>query len=327
MGLFDEITKCTKCPKVESLNDENSQSIKQHLKDAHRGVSTNAYIIAVANRCADVKGWIQQTFDNAEQYLDTDFPSNFLVDFEQRCWELSTYQYLVDCGISINIPAQREGPDFETSVGYIECIAVKRGDGANAIPLLEASILRSDGTWTEGGGFQPVPTNEAQLRISTALTTKTGKYEGYTTKQWFDHSKPRLIAVNWWADGSSFGVGSSSDVTTDPMLRTLFGTGPLQFRIDSRTHEVIDQQPVRQLTIPNANGTEIEVHYFAKAEENSNRQIDGVISSAESPFIYRGEEFRAINNPFGKTIDMDVFSKGHKTITELDKDGFSVSSS
>jgi hypothetical protein len=326
MGLFEEITNCSDCPKVEALNDENTQSIKQHLKDTHRGASTNAYMIAVANRCDYIKNWIQQTYESAKQFLDDDFAKNFLVDFEQRCWELSVYQYLVDCGISINIPAQREGPDFETSVGYIECIAVKRGDGANAIPLLEASILRADGTWIEGSGFQPVPTNEAQLRISTAITTKTGKYEGYTTKQWFDHSMPRLIAVNWWADGSSFGVGSSSDVTTDPMLRTLFGTGSLQLRIDSQTHEVIDQQPVRQLTIPNANGTEIEVHYFAKEEENANRQIDGIISSAKSPFIYYGDEFRVINNPFGKAIDMVVFTKGHKTITELTNNGFNVSS-
>lgn len=324
--MFHEITNCLDCPKVEALNDQNSQSIKQHLKDEHRGASTNAYIIAVAKRCSGIKSWIQQTFDSATQYLDADFASNFLVDFEQRCWELSTYQYLLDCDISIHSPAQRAGPDFETSIGYIECIAVKRGDGANAIPLLEASILQADGTWTKGGGFQPVPTNEAQLRISAAIAAKTGKYESYATKQWFDHTKPRIIAVNWWADGSSFGVGSSSDVTTDPMLRTLFGTGPLQLRIDSQTLEVIDQQPVRQLTIPNANGTEIEVHYFAKKEENANRQVDGIISSAESPFIYHADEFRAINNPFSKAIDMDVFTKGHKTITVLDENGFSVTS-
>ena len=327
MSLFDEIINCTDCPKVEALNDENSQTIKQHLVDAHRGASTNAYIIAVAKRCSDVKDWIQQTFDEAKQYLDADFATNFLVDFEQRCWELSVYRYLADCGININLPTQNEGPDFDTSIGYVECVAVRRGDGANAIPLLKASILRADGTWTEGGGFQPVPTNEAQLRISTAIVTKIGKYEGYTAKQWFDHNKPRLIAVNWWADGSAFGVGSSHDVTTDPMLRTLFGTGPLQLRIDSQTHEVIDQQPIRQLTIPNANGTEIDVHYFAKQEDNVNRQIDGIISSAESPFVYHGDDFRIINNPFGRAINMDIFAKGNKTVTELSDTGFSITSS
>lgn len=325
MELFDEITNCSGCLKVEALDDSNTFVIKKHLVDAHRSASTYAYIIAVADRLSAERQWIQSTYDEAKEYLDSNFANGFLQSFESRCWELSVYRYLTDSGITINKPLQSAGPDFDTSIGYVECVAVSRGNGNNAIPLLKAGKINEDGTVT-GMEFQEVPTNPTQLRISAVLSEKVRKYEIYSSQPWFDTGKPRIIAVNWYAEGASFGTGSSFDVTRDPMLRTLFGTGPLQLTIDTQMNEVIKQQPVRQLTIHNANGTEIEVHYFAKEPDSEERRIDGVISSEKAPFMYHGHDFRVINNPFGKPINMDAFGIGHKTITKLDERGFSITS-
>lgn len=324
MGLFDEFISCPDCPKVEALDNSNEEDIRLHVAKAHRGASMNAYIIAVAKRCADIRSWVQDTYDEARVYLDSDFSSNFLVDFEQRCWELSVYRYLVDNNINIDTPTQTAGPDFSTAIGYVECIAVKRGEGANAIPLLEAAVIHEDGSITGEVEAQPVPKNEAQLRIAHGMSEKIKKYKGYVTKDWFDQGKQRLIALNWWSDGASFGVGSMLDVSYDPVLRTLFGTSEVRLTIDLETGRIANQQPTRQLTVRKANGTEIDVHYFAKEAESDDERIDGVISSAEAPFIYHGTDFRIVNNAFGKDIEINSFSVGHKIKTDLSDTGFNV---
>lgn len=317
MNLFDEIIDCSDCPKIEAITNTDEKSINDHLANAHNGASANVYIIAVANRLSTERDWINTTYDSAKEYLDNSFASDFLHNFEARCWELSTYRYLVDNGITINKPTQIAGPDFDTSIGYVECIAVSRGDNANAIPLLEAAILQDDGTFSGNLGFQPVPIDAMQLRISTALAEKVRKYQGYTQQPWFDSSKPRIIALNWFAEGSTFG-SSRVDVSTNPLLRTLFATGYMQISLHPQTHEVIETRPTHQPVVNNANGTPINMGLFIHSPEHDNDRIDGVVASNGPPFIYRPDEYIAINNPFTSGLDLSVFTVGKKVKCAMD---------
>jgi hypothetical protein len=323
MNLFSEILNCSDCPKVEALTETNEQSIKDHLVAAHNGASVNAYIIAVANRLSSDRDWINATYNSAKEFLDTSFASNFLRNFEARCWELSTYQYLIDNGVTINRPTQSAGPDFDTSIGYVECIAVSRGTNANAIPLLSAAILREDGTWSGNIEAQPVPINAMQLRISAALAEKTRKYQGYTQHPWFDSSKPRLIALSWFAEGSTFGT-ARIDVSSNPLLRTLFATSYMQISLNSSTHEVIETRPSHQPVINNANSTPIDMGLFIHSPEHDNDRIDGVIASNGSPFIYLPDEYIVINNPFTSGLDLSVFTVGKKVKCEVDSVGSGI---
>lgn len=311
MSLFNEIITCADCPKVEALDDSNTITIEQHLLNAHRGASTYAYIIAVAKRCEAERDWIDSTYAAAKDYLDSDFSSNFLVDFLSRCWELCIYQYLIDNGITINIPGQQAGPDFDTSIGYVECVAVKRGEGSNAIPLLQASVLNSDGTWSGEMEMQPVPTGSAQLRISNGISEKIRKYQGYVDQSIIDASRPRIIALNWYADGSSLSAASSV-MNYHPVMRTLFAMGPTQITINSETGDAIDNIVTQQPVVPNANGTGIDMVYFMKPITDDRDRIDGVIVSGKAPFVYSPDEFQSINNPFSNGFDIEGISIGEK---------------
>lgn len=149
-NLFEEILTCANCPDVDVITDENQQEVESHLDAEHmRGnnrISTTAFI--VAHRPED-RDRIQSLYEEAQSYLDSDFVSDFLYHFDQRCWELDVYKYLVDNSITIHPPQRGAGPDFDTSIGYVECIAVTRGIGENAVPYPKAAMMHEDGAIDE----------------------------------------------------------------------------------------------------------------------------------------------------------------------------------
>ena len=320
-NLFQEILLCETCPQVDVINDENEEIVKSHLANTHSGVSVTAFIIALRT---EERQWLQDVYDEAKDYLDDNFPTKFLRHFEQCAWELCTYKYLRENEIDIYLPERDAGPDFDTSIGYVECIAVTRGLKANAIPIMQASVLREDGTFDPDISFEPVPTNAIKLRISAGMSEKIRKYTGYETEEWFNHSKPRVIALNWNAEGAVM-VSDSRSIATNAGLQTLFGTGYSEIVIDTETHEVIKERLTREPVLTNVNNSPIDVGYFAKEPENDESRIDGVIMSSKWPGSYDSTNFRAVNNPFAEGIDLDAIAIGLKTYATLDEDGRGIS--
>ena len=240
-NLFEEILSCADCPNVDVITDQNQQEIETHLDSAHRRgenkISRTAFVIA--HRDED-RERIQALYEEAKAYLDSDYAPDFLYHFEQRTWELDVFKYLKGNGVEIFQSSRRVGPDFDTSIGYVECIAVTRGVNDNAVPYPKAAMMQKDGTIDEIE-FQPVPTNAIKLRISSAMGDKTAKYALYYQQDWFEKDKPRIIAINWFADGSVW-ASDHRDISTNASLQTLFGTGYPEIVIDPRTHEVIKEQ-------------------------------------------------------------------------------------
>lgn len=320
--LFDEILNCDECPDTDVIlveTDEGKATIA-HLESAHPGVSGDAFVTAKRKNDRDR---IQALYENARNYLDSDFSEKFLREFEARTWELDVYKYLVDNGIEVYENTRTEGPDFDTSIGYVECKVVKRGDGGNAVPLMEAAVYNeATGSLTEVDA-QPVPMNEIKLRFSSAYAEKRRKYEGYYDKPWYVKEKPRLIAINWYCGGSAI-VTNSFDVATNAALQVLFATGYPEITINPKDNSVVSSQLSRALTLTNANGETFDVGYFAKPEPTDKSRIDGIIHTNSWPGLYLPGRMMAVNNAFSGRFDISRISLGTRAVCKMGESSFSV---
>ncbi len=312
------VRKC--CPNINETNDRNQTIVDDHLRIAHPGISATTFIVA---QRIDERKRIQSLYEEAYDYLDNNFANVFLREFDQRSWELCTYKYLKENGVTIFKSSSDEGPDFNTDIGYVECIAVTRGSGKNAIPIPQASILQEDGTFYPEVDALEVPTNEIKMRISSAYSEKQRKYEGYYSKHWFDKEKPRLIAINWHCEGTSW-QSDSRNIMTNASLQTLFGTGFPEIVIDPSTKKVVDERLSHIPIIKNAKGSPINVGYFAMPPSSDQKRIDGVILSSKWAGLCMPQTYRIVNNPFTNTIEFDYISIGHKTIATLDGSGIKI---
>lgn len=320
--LFDEILSCKNCPdtSVIFIETEEGKATMAHLATAHPGVSGDAFVTAKRKEDRDR---IQALYENAHDYLDVEFGDVFLYQFEARAWELDVYRYLVDNGIEVYKNSQTMGPDFDTSIGYVECKVVKRGDGDNAVPLMEAAVYdEAKGTITEVDA-QPVPMDEIKLRFSSAYVEKRRKYEGYYDRTWYDKEKPKLIAINWYCGGSAM-VTNSFNVSTNAALQVLFATGYPQITINLSDDSIESSQLSRVLTLTNANGETFDVGYFAQPEVSDKSCIDGIIHTNSWPGLYLPERMMAVNNAFSNKFDISRINLGTRVVCGLSEKSFSV---
>lgn len=321
-NLFDEILSCTSCPDTDVIfiETDEGKATMSHLAQAHPGVSGDAFV--VAKRPYD-RDRIQSIYENAYEYLDSDFSSKFLREFEARTWELVVYQYLVDNNIAISKNARTAGPDFDTAIGYVECKVVKRGDGGNAVPLMQAATYNEETNAFDDIQAQPVPMNEIKLRFSSAFAEKQRKYEGYCSKPWFDQEKPRLIAINWYCGGAAL-VANPLNVSTNAALQVLFATGYPKLVISTTDPGSVSSELSRVTSLTNANGETFDVGYFAKPYESEEKRIDGVIHTNSWPGLYLPDRLMAVNNAFSSRFSLGDIHIGGRVVCEPDANGFSV---
>lgn len=302
------------------IETDEGKAIMAHLVSSHPEISGDAFV--TANRKED-RERIQRLYEQAHDYLDSDFSTNFLKQFEARSWELAVYKYLIDNDVTVYENTRTAGPDFDTSIGYVECKVVKRGDGGNAVPIMQASTYDEETGEFDAIDAQPVPMNEIKLRISSAYVEKRRKYEGYTTKPWFDQSKPRIIAINWYCGGTAI-VANPLNVSTNAALQVLFATGYPEITINSQDHSVVSSGLSRVPTLTNANGESFSIGYFADQPESNKKRIDGIIHTNSWPGLYRPDTFMAVNNAFTSQFDINRIHIGGRAICNMGENSFSV---
>ncbi|HEX7483933.1 MAG TPA: hypothetical protein VF281_02145 [Candidatus Saccharimonadales bacterium] len=322
MSIFDEILSCKDCPDTDVIfiETDEGKATMAHLESAHPGVSGDAFVTAKRKNDRDR---IQNLYDKAKDYLDVDFSSKFLREFEARTWEMAVYQYLVENGITVNKNVQTEGPDFDTSIGYVECKVVKRGDSHNAVPVMQAATYNEETGTFDDVDAQPVPMNEIKLRFSSAYAEKTRKYEGYYNKDWYDKEKPKLIAINWYCGGTAL-VANPMNVSTNAVLQVLFATGYPKLVINTKDNSITSSELTRELTLTNAKGASFDVGYFAKPYDSEESRIDGIIHTNSWPGLYYPERFMAVNNAFSNKFDIKQVHIGGRAFCKIEEDGFSV---
>lgn len=295
-NLFAQFDSCSTCPKYEFINDENRDEVVTHLASNHKGVGLDAYVLA--NR-PDERDRLQKIYNEAKGYLDNDFANRFVSEIDNLSWELTVYKHLRDSGIKIN-SNQSTGPDFDTEIGYIECVCVGRGAAQNAIPLPKAAVIDGDGNIKGEINFEPVPVNEMKLRVSSGYQEKQRKYINYVNNGIINPQSPRIIAINWYCEGASWMTGRRS-AQNDPAVQCIFGFGNLEVTFDTETGNIISSQLSQAPTVPKFNGEEIEVGYFNREVSSDSERIDGVILSNVRPTSLDLSSTRSINNPKSDT--------------------------
>jgi hypothetical protein len=304
-NLFLELDDCKSCPPYDVVTDENQAEIISHLASTHPGVGATAFVLA--KRPNDERVSLQAIYDEAAPFLDQDFHTRFLRELDKLSWELNVYKHLRESGININ-PVQHTGPDFDTDLGYIECICVGQGEGDNEIPLPKVATIDKDGNIDGEIEFQSVPVDEMKLRVSSGFYDKQQKYKRYVERNYIDPTKPRIIAINWHCDGAAWMAGRGT-IENDPAIQAIFGSGNRQITIDPTSGNVTDSRIAHVPFVRKRNGQDIDVGFFIRKITDDAERIDGVILNNGWPGSLSLDYTRVINNPMSSvSFDLEALS-------------------
>jgi hypothetical protein len=172
-----------------------------------------------------------------EPYADPDFRDGFAQDPDARFWEMQLGCWLIEAGKTLLPVARRhrEGgqPDIcVLDAGrriWIEAIAPSHGAPGPDRVCGPAPV-------NEGGGFSPAPTRQAQLRMTSALWTKTKAVNKYLREGVIGIDDVRLIAIG----AGRFGAYVSED-PVPLIMSAVFPIGDEFVSIDNETGAVVDQ--------------------------------------------------------------------------------------
>ena len=184
----------------------------------------------------NIRTFLDAMWASYEPFADRGFRHGFARDPDARFWEMYLGCRLIKSGKTLLPFGERRfdgGPDIcvldrERRI-WIEAIAPGPGeDGPDQV--------RGPVPIGEGGGAEYAPTRQAQLRMTSALLTKSDAFESYLQSGIVTPEDVRLIAI---------GVGRFGIYLVDRPLPTIlsavFPIGDQYVSIDRETLEVVDQ--------------------------------------------------------------------------------------
>jgi len=238
----------------------------------------------------------REKFDNLwnqfKSLADKHFLSQVKKEFHERTWEM--YVGCVFKKYFSDVLSEDNGPDFILNKGkideiFIEAVACKKGDSADAVPDMVVAEKPEDIT------VQDVPHDEMLLRLSSSLFYKAKKYKDFINTK----NKPYIIAVNK-------GALEHLDPQIPLVLKCLFGLGYEHFK--KINEQLVYNGWTRREFIEKSNGEKISMIFFEKDE---NDFVSAVIYSPgnilNSPDNI-GNDCILIHNPKAKfPIDVKTF--------------------
>ncbi|RQH12701.1 hypothetical protein [Bradyrhizobium sp. RP6] len=180
---------------------------------------------------------IDELWTTYAPYADPDFKDGFARDPDGRFWEMYIGCSLLKAGKQLLPTSERllrgGQPDICVLEGgkklWIEAIAPDRGvPGPDRVTELKPL--------NEGGGFAPVPVRQAQLRITSALWTKSNVITRYLKEGVIGKDDVRMVAIG----GGRFGV-QIQDNRLPLVLSSVFPIGAEYVSIDRATGEQVGQ--------------------------------------------------------------------------------------
>jgi hypothetical protein len=201
----------------------------------------------------DMQSDLEAMWSTYEPYADPDFRSGFARDLDARFWEMYLGCVLIEAGKQLLPVAQRQRHGGQPDICviendrrvWIEAIAPDRGvEGPDRV--------REPRPINDGGGFVPVPERQAQLRISSALWTKSQVLRRYLDEGTIRPEDVRVIAIG----GGRFGR-NIPESGLPLIISTVFPLGAERVTINRHTREIVDQGFETSLTIPRGSGRSI----------------------------------------------------------------------
>jgi|SRR5680860_321660 len=224
---------------------------------------------------------------------DKHFLSQVKKEFHERTWEM-----YIGCVLKIffnNVSSEDIGPDFilnkeKADEIFIEAVACKKGDSADAVPDMIVAENLKDIT------VQDVPHDEMLLRLSSSISYKANKYKDFINTK----NKPYIIAVNK-------GALEHPDSQIPLVLKCLFGFGDEHFK--KINEQLVYNGWTRREFIEKSNGEKISLMFFEKDENNFvSAVIYSPVNILNTPEKI-GSDCVLIHNPKAKfPIDIKTFS-------------------
>lgn len=187
-------------------------------------------------------------------------------EFYSIVHELRLYQYIKDLGITIIAANDNNaGPDFETGIGYIECVSTTKGEpGTPARLCIDERLNQSVNRYVS-----------ALPRLTNSISEKLERYKYYLDSNKINKSKPRIIALCTSVFSNEF----HSDLNLDLALKILYGIDCRTMRFNMDTNSFIEEPGVefhayKDFAIKPPSNISLPLSYFYKDEY---RQISGII--------------------------------------------------
>ena len=227
--------------------------------------------------------------DSAYQIL-SETQDHELQEFYSIVHELRFYQYMKNLGRHI-IAADdnKAGPDFNTELGYIECVCASKG----ATGTLERKCLDERLNQSMNRYIAALP------RLSSVILDKKKKYESYLRHNKIDEKKPCIIAIN----SSIFSNEFNSDLNLDLILKILYGIGCTTMRFNLETNQFLEDAECESRLYEDTGlkppkNIELQFNYFSEKEFEN---ISGVILNNNSiGEELKKEYFCLFLNPFAR---------------------------
>jgi len=184
-----------------------------------------------------------------EPFADPDFLPAFSHDPDARFWEMFLGYSLLQNGRTL-LPATERGnqeglPDICLLDGdrrvWIEATAP--GDGATGPDQVVRPVPIN-----EGGGLAAAPERQVQLRVTSALYTKSAAFARYVERGTITPEDVKLIAIG----AARFGAYASDDPPS--ALKAVFPISNQFVRINRETGEVVEEGFLESRTIERENG-------------------------------------------------------------------------
>jgi hypothetical protein len=201
-----------------------------------------------------IKAELEQMWAAYEPYADTDFPKKFAISLNEHFWEMYLAVRLRGAGktlrprTDLTKKTKDFGPDIcvleEGRSVWIECVAPRKGKEGHEDSVPELSKKRM---------MSAAPRRQVELRITSSLLQKQGKFQGYRKAGIVAPDDIAIIAFS----GSNFWAQS---VTTDipQAFSAVYPIGSEFAVVDKGTGDVVKTGYEHAPKIPRKGGPDIE---------------------------------------------------------------------
>lgn len=220
-------------------------------------------------------------------HADADAATDAAQHLQQRFWEMYCWCTLDDLGISGT--SGPSGPDIRfagSPTTWVECVAAKAGQGADAVP----DHSGVDGTID-------VDSEKIILRYANAIDTKAR----YWTERWLpggvvSSNDAFVIAVNGGGVPWAWTDDPTRQLMLSRIIQTVLPLGHLQIHIDPESGTTLRSDFQFRDCILKTNGSPVATNIFLQ----DHRHVSAVLFSLVTPDHYperRGDDFLLIHNP------------------------------
>ena len=251
--------------------------------------------------CKKAKVLVEELWDKAHKYIDSDTLKELPVQFHQRFWEIYLAAALLEAGLNLEHSSGRDGPDIcikadDGSKVWVEAVTASPGQGNDAVQEAEIVTLRS------------VPDDQIKLRLLNAFDEKSKKYKRYREKNWVGSEEPYIIAIN-----AAQVPSATRELEIPRIIRSLLPFGFQVLHLSRETLEVTGTSYEYQGEVIKISGAEIGTTSFLNPKYSG---ISAVIYSCVDSFNYPTEISRALllfHNPLATNpLPLGFLKKGYE---------------